>query len=123
MTSISGGITGTGPYWTQPQPIYQIELHPSLLREIEGRNDSGAFKGYLVQIFDDVSSPPSGILEIALNPNAKRACAIYEAKRLSRPLSRRSSNAATKPIWFEARTPQQAANIFYQAIVDQAHDI
>lgn len=49
-------------------------------------------------IFDETSVPPSGIMEFALNRQSK--CA-----------------------WIKARTAQHAANIFYQAIVDQAHDI
>lgn len=123
MIGRCGDIGDAGPFWTLPLPIEQLELHPSLFREIEARDDCAAFEGYLVHIFDNVSAPASGILEIALNPNAKCACGVYEAKRFSRPLSRRSSNAATRPLWFAAKTPQQAANIFYQAIVDQAKDI
>lgn len=116
-------LADTGPYWTLPLPVYPLELHPTLHSEIESRTDSSAFEAYLLMIFDDIGSHPSGVMEIAINPQARCACAIYEAKRPSRPLSRRFSNDATKPLWLKARTAQQAATLFYQAIVEQAHDI
>ncbi|MGH6806807.1 MAG: hypothetical protein ACREEJ_08175 [Ensifer adhaerens] len=123
MIGRNGIFADAGPYWTLPLPIDKLELHPALLQEIEAREDSRAFEAYLLMIFDETSAPPSGIMEFALNRRSKCACAIYEAKRVSRPLSRRFSNAATKPLWIKARTAQHAANIFYQAIVDRAQDI
>lgn len=116
-------LADKGPYWTRPLPVHRLELHPALLQEIESREDCSAFDGYLLMIFDDVASQPSGIMEIAVNPRTKCACAIYEARRPSRPLSRRFSHTATKPLWLKAGTAQQAAKLFYQAIVEQAHDI
>lgn len=123
MTRRNPILAETGPYWTLPLPVYPLELHPALLHEIEGREDSSAFEAYMLMIFDDVASHPSGIMEIVVNPQTRRACALYEAKRPSRPLSRRFSNDATKPLWLKARTAQQAANKFYRAIVEQAHEI
>ncbi|OCP16439.1 MULTISPECIES: hypothetical protein [unclassified Ensifer] len=89
MIGRNGIFADAGPYWTLPLPINKLELHPALRQEIEGRKHRRAFEAYLLMIFDETSAPPSGILEIALNRREKCACAIYEARRVSRPLSRR----------------------------------
>lgn len=111
----------TGPYWTDPLPIDAAELNSSILREIDQQTGRCDFDAYVLQLFDAlVAEKPSGIFEIAFNPRTGLACAIYEAEgpvaqHLVCPVV-----LSTKPFWFEASDPQNAADVFYQMLVDGA---
>lgn len=113
----------SGPYWTEPLPIKHDELNPSILREIDKRAGTGSFEGYVLQIFDGLEAQtPCGVFKIALDVRAGIACAVYEAKAPPGSEALRSAVLSTEPYWFAASSPQNAADVFYQVLVDHGED-
>lgn len=112
-----------GPFWTRPIPVGQADLSPSVLDEIDANGGRAGFKGYVLQIFDTPDTRPSGVLEIAFNRQQRRACGVYESEG-SGPAARRAPVVLkTDPVWFSASTPQEAANVLFQTLVDRAPDL
>ncbi|NVD40357.1 hypothetical protein HT585_15925 [Ensifer sp. HO-A22] len=120
---LSADRSDRGPFWTRPMPVGQAELSPCVLDEIDANGGRTGFRGYILQIFDTPDARPSGVLEIALNRKQHRACGIYESEA-SGPAARRDRVVLmTDPVWFAASTPQEAANVLYQTLVDRAPDL
>ncbi|WP_026619378.1 hypothetical protein M728_001077 [Ensifer sp. WSM1721] len=100
------------------------ELNPTILSELDESPGRSGFEGYLVQLFDELkANEPFGLFEIALNPRIGVACAVYEAedpgaRHLSSPVL-----VSTEPIWFAASSPQSAADLFYEILVDHAVEV
>ncbi|MNL39301.1 hypothetical protein D3C87_1615720 [compost metagenome] len=112
-----------GPFWTRPIPIGQAELCPSVLDEIDSNGGRAGFRGYVLQIFDTPGARPSGVLEIALNRKQRRACGVYECAASEAAVRREHAILTTDPVWFAASTPQEAANVLFQTLVDRAPDL
>ncbi len=112
-----------GPFWTRPIPVGQTELNPAMLDEMDANGGRAGFRGYVLQIFDTPDARPSGVLEIAFNRKQGRACGVYEGE-VSGPSARRDRAVVlmTDPVWFAASSPQEAANVLFQTLVDRAPD-
>ncbi|MEY9999105.1 hypothetical protein [Sinorhizobium fredii] len=115
-----GRVPSGGPYWTEPLPIDPGELSPLIQREIDQRAERSGFEGYVLELYDMLEAEKaSGIFEIAFNPKISMACAIYEAEA---QVEQHSGPVvlSTEPLWFAASGPQNAADVFYQLLVDRA---
>lgn len=112
-----------GPFWTRPIPVGQAELCPSVLDVIDSNGGRTGFRGYVLQIFDAPGARPSGILEIALNRKQRRACGVYECEASDTASWTEHAVLTTDPVWFAASTPQEAANVLFQTLVDRAPDL
>lgn len=121
MPSVDQG--DLGPFWTRPIPVEQADLSPSVLDEIDANGGRTGFRGYVLQIFDAPDAKPSGVLEIAFNRKQRRACGIYESEASGRAVRRERVVLMTDPVWFAASTPQEAANVLFQTLVDGAPDL
>lgn len=120
---LSADRNDRGPFWTRPIPVGQAELNPCVLDQIDANGGRTGFRGYVLQIFEALDAPPSGVLEIALNRKQHRACGIYESEA-SGPAARKDRVVLmTDPVWFAASTPQEAANVLFQTLVDRAPDL
>lgn len=112
-----------GPFWTRPIPVGQAELSPSVLEEIDSNGGRTGFRGYVLQIFDAPDARPSGVLEIAFNRKQRRACGVYECEASGTAALQHRAVLTTDPVWFAATTPQEAANVLFQTLVDRAPDL
>jgi hypothetical protein len=103
-------------------PVYLGELSPSIRREIDQRVERRRFEGYVLQLYDVLEAEePSGFFEIAFHPETGMACAIYGAEA---PVAIHSGPVvlSTEPLWFAASDPQNAADVFYELLVERAVD-
>ncbi|WP_156943574.1 hypothetical protein M728_005244 (plasmid) [Ensifer sp. WSM1721] len=117
-----GRVPSSGPYWTEPLPIDPGELSPLIQCAIVQQAERSGFEGYVLQLYDVLEAEkPTGIFEIAFNPKTGMACAIYEAEA---PVAKHSGPVvlSTEPLWFAASDPQNAADVFYELLVDRAVD-
>ncbi len=123
VDSRPAGEPSTGQFWSPPIPVDDVELSPTLLRQISFCDDRRGYRAYVVQVFADPAGPPEAVFELAFNHRSKRACAIFEAVRapdLCGPSDR--VVAATDPIWVVANSPRTAIDAAFQALVDRCSD-
>ncbi|WP_077960793.1 hypothetical protein [Ensifer adhaerens] len=113
----------TGQFWSPPIPVDDVELSPTLLRQINFCDDRREFRAYVVQVFADLAGPPEAVFELAFNRRSKRACAILEAVGAT-DLGGSGDRvvAATDPIWVVANSPRSAIDAAFQALVDRCSD-
>lgn len=110
----------SGPFWSPPISIPPSRLNPVLQGEVTGSRRLSSYKAYILKVFDDLDEPPSGAFEIVFDMKLHIACAIYEAE-VGEPEGRREL-VCTQPTWFSAATLKEAANVFFQNLVDNARD-
>ncbi|MFK0276275.1 hypothetical protein ACIQUG_21565 [Ensifer sp. NPDC090286] len=122
MAGVDLGLTfksAAGPFWSPPIAVDVAELNPSLLAQIEDRDDKRGFRAYVVQVFADHAGPPEGMFEIAFNRKGKRACAIFEAIPDD---GRHRAVVASSPVWVTANSPHSAVGAAFEAFVERSAD-